>query len=148
LDLRPLVDAVADLRAVEAAVAIRRDDEWPGREGRDVRGRRVDADQVRHHDRPPLAVEVDAWLVGPFVDDPAGTVPPVPGVGDEASALRAVAGELAHHVAARVDDLDADAIGLAEPEADLGRRRLAVAGRREDLRDGRADDRVPRQFEL
>ena len=78
LDLRPLVDAVADLRAVEATVAVRRDDERPGREGRDARRRRVDADQVRHHDRPPLAVEVDARLVGPFVDHPAGRCPARP----------------------------------------------------------------------
>ncbi len=91
---------------------------------------------------------MDPGPVGPLVDDAAGIVAAVPHVRHEATALRTVAGELAHDVASRVDDLDADTIGSAQAEPDVGRSGAAVAGRREDLRHRRADDRAARELEL
>ena len=148
LDRGALVQAIADLRPVEAPVPVRRDDERASGEGRDPRGRRVHADPVRHDDRPALRVEVDTWPVRALRDHAPGRVPPVPEVRHEAAALPAVARELPHDIAAGVDDRDAHPVGLAKAEADLRCGRVAVADGREDLRHRRPDDGAARELEL
>ena len=76
-----------------------------------------------------LVGQVDARLVDAFADELALVVAAVPGVGDDASAKPLAGDELADDSTVRVDDVELDAVRLAQLEADPRVTRDAVADR-------------------
>ncbi len=91
---------------------------------------------------------MDARPIDAFRDQPAVVVAPVPEVGDGRSPLPPAPRELADDVSVAVDDLEVDAVGASETEANRRSGGRAVAGGSERLVDDRGDDRVPRQLQL
>ena len=139
--VRRLTRSVRDDDSIATAVAVRGEAARCDRDERDPRRGRVHAHVVRQVDRPVLVGEVDARLVNALRDEAALVVAPVPGVRD-GPAPEALPGDKRAHDRVAANDLETDAIGLAEPEPDRGHARRAVADRREDLVDPRREDRA------
>ena len=104
--------------------------------------RHVDLDRVREHDRAALPAEVDARPVLALGHDAAGVVAAIPAGLEQARRLGADPKQRADDVTLAVDDLQVDAVGLAQPKRDRRLCPLAVALGPDHPVDLRREDRA------